>query len=188
MEALNTVGTDPLRQIYIEAALFDLGVTRLNEIAERVMVLDHWLIHIDLLLDRLQPQHSGRIRIHFETARSGLRTPVPKVWNWMRLSKEWRAKRVGGARLAMRAKTARGFHQNHMVVKELLSAVTELMRVRSSLVSTVLALKIAGDPRVAAATARTEEFAKTVCKIQTAVQAGKHQVDFSAWYRERNEV
>lgn len=109
------------------------------------------LIHIDIaiakcdeMLDRLQPPHTGRIRVEWWASRSeflpGL-SPYPVVW---RRSKggRWGAERLTAKHLPMRAMRSGEFWKTHESTHAVLSRLQDMLELRQRIVDALTKYQI----------------------------------------------
>ena len=147
----------------------------------QVEAIDAQLEQINIFLSRLQPWSSGRVGVTCENSTQLLTIPRPKVFTWNRKLGKWNYTRCGAARFAQRVKTARAFHFNREVVKELAQMVRYLMELRGSLVGSLTNFEMSVNRRMSKA-AKLSEFADRFLVLHAEIDAGRHCTDFSEWY------
>jgi len=158
-----------------------IGSASISAVVLQIETIDAQLEQINIFLSRLQPWRSGRVGVTCENSTHLLTIPRPKIFSWNSRLKKWSYKRCGAARFAQRVKTARAFHRNQEVVKELAHMVTYLMTLRGSLLTSITNFEMSVKGRMTKA-AKLSEFADRFMTLHAEMAAGKHCTDFSEWY------
>lgn len=186
MLPLNLIETEipPLNDM--SKGLRTIANASISAVVLQVEAIDAQLEQINIFLSRLQPWKTGRVGVTCENTKRCLTVPRPKLFRWNSKLQKWSYLRRGGPRLAQRVKTARAFHQNREVVKELATMVTYLMALRASLVTAITNFEKAVNGRMARA-AKMSEFADRFLALQTEISAGKHCTDFGDWYADDDQ-
>lgn len=126
--------SQPIRShIRAEAYFTEVG----RALAASLRDIEQTLNELDVMLDRLQPAHSGRIRLQWESrgksrGYTGEKVPCPVVWSRHKLLGVWRAKRVPLAALSNRAKTSGEFEGNAHLVRAVLADLQTLLLLHRS--------------------------------------------------------
>lgn len=113
------------------------GATLFQRMSIFIMRIDIMIMKCDEALDKLQPAHSGRIRIEWWKANAGQglqeKRPYPVRWNRNKAG-TWRAEKMGVDHLVSRAKTSGEFYATAEQVKEVLGVLSDLLRKRQTAV------------------------------------------------------
>lgn len=99
---------------------------------DNVAKIDGLLKKIDELLNALQPNYAGKLRIEFWKNRS--KHTAPQVVVWVRAGKKfWTAKKVDTCVMVRKVKTTGGFEENGNEIKLLAQIARELLDARQKI-------------------------------------------------------
>lgn len=121
------------------------GSTLFQRMSIFIMRIDIMIMKCDEALDKLQPAHSGRIRIEWWKANTGqgLQEKRPYLARWNRTKTgTWRADTIGVDHLVSRAKTSGEFYATAKQVKKVLGVLSDLLRKRQTAVDALKRAKL----------------------------------------------
>lgn len=117
-------------------ALVSDGRDAANKLAELVIQIDIRLAKIDAALSKLQPNKSGKLRIHWWKKRGKL-VPYVSKSIYVKTNDLWRAERVGLESLVLVVKTSHEWRADSPVVKELMRMSKKLLVLRGRALETI---------------------------------------------------